>query len=321
MEIPSIIGKDDIQKTVDLSSMPADVPSHSTKETLPPTPTKSGLVDDLSNEEVLLIKSSAGILVGVTEYSKELVFTAGLNTDGQVKVEQHRNIKPASRDDIENLENMVRENQDYNRTSPQPAQHGHSEQPTGSQSLDVVEAIANKLQWGSIAFDTPHKLALGESATIELLLSPTKSTQELQSKMKVAENTSKARIRISNRMEAMLKGQGFKIEALVPQEQAISKGKTTHWKWEATPTEDGDKILHLSISAIIKISSEDAPLVIQTYSKKIRVEISAAQRVLKFFSGNWQWLWASILVPLLPFLWRISKLIAIKSKSDPTSDP
>jgi hypothetical protein len=143
-----------------------------------------------------------------------------------------------------------------------------------------------------------------EPKTIELLLSPTKSVQELQSSLKSHEQTESARIQISNLMEADLSGLGFKIEAKVPQEQAVSRGKTTLWKWEVTPTKDRDQNLYLTLSAIIIVSNQKVPLVIRTFDKTIEVEVSVGQRISTFVAGNWQWLWASILVPLSPFLWK-----------------
>ena len=176
--------------------------------------------------------------------------------------------------------------------------------PTPSTSLGVVEGIVSNLEWGNIAFDAPKKIKFEEPKIIELILSPTKSVQELQSSLKSHEQSESARIQISNRMEANLSGSGFKIEALVPQEQAVSRGKTTQWKWEVTPIKDGDQNLYLTLSAIIDVSNQKEPFVIRTFDKTIKVEVSTGQRISTFISSNWQWLWASILVPLSPFIWK-----------------
>lgn len=186
------------------------------------------------------------------------------------------------------------------------AQHFPVEELTSvsSTSLDIVDQIVNDLEWGNIAFNTPQKVRLEEPTIIELVLSTTQSIEELQSSLEYQEKFESAEIRISNRMEANLSGTGFKIEALIPQEQAISRSQTTRWKWEITPTQDGSQNLSLTLSAIINVSGRDAPFVIQTFNKKIEVEVSVGQHVLTFVAGNWQWLWASILVPTAPFLWK-----------------
>jgi len=72
----------------------------------------------------------------------------------------------------------------------------------------------NSLEWGNIAFDAPKRMKIAEAKSIELLLSPKKSIQELQSSLNSSEKNDSARIRISNRMVANLSGTGFKIEAI-----------------------------------------------------------------------------------------------------------
>ena len=190
-----------------------------------------------------------------------------------------------------------------------------------STSLRLVEEIVNNLEWGNIAFDTPKKMKFEEPKIIKLLLSPTKSVQELQSSLKSHEQIESARIQISNRMQAKLSGLGFKIEVLDPQEQAVSIGKTTQWRWQVTPTKDGDgdQNLFLTLSAIIDVSNQKSSFVIQTFDKIIKVEVSVSQRISTFVAGNWQWLWASILVPLSPFIWK--RYQRKKNKKQPPHTP
>ena len=190
-----------------------------------------------------------------------------------------------------------------------------------STSLRLVEEIVNNLEWGNIAFDTPKKMKFEEPKIIKLLLSPTKSVQELQSSLKSHEQIESARIQISNKMQAKLSGPGFKIEVLDPQEQAVSIGKTTQWRWQVTPTKDGDEDqnLYLTLSAIINVSNQKSLFVIQTFDKTIKVEVSVSQRISTFVAGNWQWLWASILVPLSPFIWK--RYQRKRDKKQPPNNP
>ena len=179
-----------------------------------------------------------------------------------------------------------------------------SQTQDNSTSLTVVDKIVSQLEWGNIVFDTPKKMTFKEPKIIELVLSPTKSVQELQSSLKSHEQFESERIRISNRMEANLSGLGFKIETLVPEEQVVYRDKTTQWKWEVIPTKDGNQNLFLTLSAIINVSSNNERYVVRTFEKNIEIEVSVGQRISIFVAGNWQWLWASILVPISPFLWK-----------------
>jgi hypothetical protein len=171
-------------------------------------------------------------------------------------------------------------------------------------SLSVIDNIVNNLEWGNIVFNTPQKIRLEEPTIIELVLSPTHSIEELQSSLESQEQIESAEIRISNQMAANLVGTGFKIEALRPQEQAISS-EQTQWKWAVTPTKSGSQNLELTLSAIINISGQERQLVIETFKKTIEVEVSVGQRVSTFVAGHWEWLWASLLVPTAPFLWKL----------------
>jgi hypothetical protein len=52
------------------------------------------------------------------------------------------------------------------------------------------------------------------------------------------------------------------------------------------------------------VSNQLVPLVVRTFDKTIKVDVSVGQRISTFVYSNWQWLWASILVPLSPFIWK-----------------
>lgn len=179
--------------------------------------------------------------------------------------------------------------------------YGSSGPPTSTQ---IVDEIVEKLEWGNIVFNAPQKMQFDSPEQIELLLSLKKTVQELQTELNRHPEIESDRVRISNRMEARLSGKGFKIEALVPELQAVSGEETTKWKWEVIPTDYGSQRLHLTLTAIISISDKEAPRVIRTFDKNIEVEITLGQRIAGFIMNNWKWLWAAILVPIITFLWK-----------------
>lgn len=171
-------------------------------------------------------------------------------------------------------------------------------------STQVIDKIVKGLEWGNIVFNAPTSIRFKETETIELLLSHSVSIQELQTQLEKANQIESASVEVSNRMEARLSGTGFQIEALFPEVQTVSSKGVIQWKWYATPTEHGLQHLHLTLSAILTVSDRDAPFVIRTFDRTIDVEISLAQRASGFFSKNWKWLWAAILVPIVGYLWR-----------------
>lgn len=174
-------------------------------------------------------------------------------------------------------------------------------------SLSLVDDIISELSWGNAVFNAPTIIQLEEPGLVELYLSPTKTVQQLQAELNRQENIDSARVQISNRMKAMLSGRNFDIQALVPEEQALSSERTALWQWEAVPTKEGDQKLHLSLSAVVSLDEQSTPIVIQTFSKYIEVKVSTGQRIgllFGFLASNWEWLWAAVLVPIATFLWR-----------------
>ncbi len=116
-----------------------------------------------------------------------------------------------------------------------------------------------------------------------------------------------ARIRVSDRMEARLSGPDFVITAVTPEVQAVTRTDVTEWKWEVKPLTKGRQHLHLTVSVLINVDGASTLRTIRTFDKQIEVEVTWYQNVSSFLEGNWQWFWATILVPVAGLLWRKQK--------------
>jgi len=162
----------------------------------------------------------------------------------------------------------------------------------------------------SIASNTLTEMQVGKAETIELLLSTSSSTEELKQQLTEADaKEAVAGIPTAERMQARLTGDpGFVIQAITPEEQAISSFGTTKWEWDVTPMQAGEeKNLHLTITALIEVAEETIPRTIDTYNRTImvkEVQKSWGQRVSEFIGNNWQWLWATILAPIALWAYR-----------------
>jgi len=176
-----------------------------------------------------------------------------------------------------------------------------------------LERVAEKLRGlvrSSIAFNTPEEMEVGKTETIELLLSTSSSAEELKQQLSEAgEKQGVEEIPTAERMQARLTGDpGFVIQATTPEEQAISSEETTKWNWDVTPTQAGEEQkLHLTLTALIEVAGETTPRAIDTYNRTILVkdvQKSWGQRVSEFIGNNWQWLWATILVPIALWAYR-----------------
>jgi hypothetical protein len=185
-----------------------------------------------------------------------------------------------------------------------------SSTPPPLSSVELVDQSVRQLNWGNIAFNAPASMRYAQPHVVELLLYPSLSVADLQAQIQQQVGAESARAQISNRMEAQLTGSGFGIEAQMPDLQAVTSQQTTRWTWKVTPTGHGPQTLHLTLSAHIDVAGRDAPLVVRTFDREIRVYITIPQRVSGFIQKNWQWLWAVIVVPIAGYLWRRRKKAA-----------
>jgi hypothetical protein len=111
-------------------------------------------------------------------------------------------------------------------------------------------------------------------------------------------------------MEARLTGPNFEITAITPEQQALSGANITQWTWEVKPTSEGTHRLHLTLTAIIQVEGDPTSRAIRTFDKEIIVEVTLAQKVGDFVNNNWEWLWATIVVPIAGWVYKKRKKAA-----------
>ncbi len=184
------------------------------------------------------------------------------------------------------------------KTEELPAEIG--EETTGDELFDQFKP-------GKVVFNVPEKMELNEKRGIQLLLSLKETFPELKKKIEEAGEIRQQQIRVSQIMTASLKGSGFKIEAISPALQLINIDGTTEWRWEITAIEPGVQKLYLSMDAIFNHNGKDRPYTVQTLSEEIKIVVTWQQKVSVFVGENWKWLWTTILVPLLGWLWERRK--------------
>ena len=176
--------------------------------------------------------------------------------------------------------------------------------PPPSSPLESVDRILASMDWANIAFNSPQKINLVETAQIQLLLSLQKPMDELRAAITAAGAREGARVRVSNRMEARLSGTNFQIIAITTEEQAVGSMDTVEWKWEIKPTASGRHSLHLTLTALFSVDGAATRRAVRTFDRTIEVEVTAGQWASEFLGKNWQWLWAALLLPMAGWLWK-----------------
>lgn len=169
-------------------------------------------------------------------------------------------------------------------------------------SLDVVDEFLSRMDTANAVFNAPDSMQYQHTRIIELVLSPSVTVADLRRELSDRADIDTATVLVSNRMKAELKGSGFRIDPLQPELQAVSSRQPTRWRWEVTPLEDGRKRLHVSLTAPIRIEGSDTSVEIKTLDRQIEVHVSTSQRVERFVSNNWEWLWSVLVAPPIALL-------------------
>lgn len=171
----------------------------------------------------------------------------------------------------------------------------------------AVDRALASLPKGNIAFNAPQTMVLGQSYPIYLLLSPQASVQnlqqELQQQLAGAQNLQGASIQITPEMEARLTGDNFSIAAEGNEKQLVTGEGETRWKWDVTPRRVGTGELHLTLSVFLNVNGGPVPRSIQTFDRRITVEVTWGQRFSDFFGGHWEWILVVIIIPVAKWLW------------------
>lgn len=174
---------------------------------------------------------------------------------------------------------------------------------------DEVDKILKHLNSGTIVFNVQRKINIDNVAQIHLILSLVETENALKSYIVDSGEKEGASIQVSKRIQAQLSGPIFNITAITPELQAVSESGKTEWKWEIYPSKQGKHKLHLILTAFLNVDDHDTPRTITSFDRYIEVYVTPIQTANAFVMDNWQWLWATILVPISGWLWSRKKRV------------
>jgi hypothetical protein len=154
-------------------------------------------------------------------------------------------------------------------------------EPTQASILAPVDQEVARLEKANIAFSVPDTLQLGESSTIQLLLSTQESIPELRDQIDPPGPTEGAEIEVSAVMKANLSGPGFLISPISGETQLVSGSKNTKWLWEIIPKNTGLQTLNLTLNALISYKGVEREYFIESFAKDIPVSVTGVLKPLK----------------------------------------
>ena len=80
--------------------------------------------------------------------------------------------------------------------------------------------------------------------------------------------------------------------------QPVTSDQITRWAWDIEATETGTKHLRLTLDALVTVTGANTLFQITTFDRTLRIRVTWFDHVLALVSGNWQWMWTAILVPI-----------------------
>lgn len=165
--------------------------------------------------------------------------------------------------------------------------------------------FASQLSKSDIAFNTPDKMVMGETADMQLIIDPSKTSEEIKKEIKAEGEKVGATVLVSKVVIVKVLAPDFDVVELVNKgRQAIDFNGPTEWKWTISPKSKGSHKIHLTITAVIQIDGDKAERLIKTFDKEIVVVVTPKQVIVGFFEKYWQWLFTTLLLPLGLWLWK-----------------
>ena len=180
----------------------------------------------------------------------------------------------------------------------------------GSDSLlkefEAIDKSLSESMKSSIAYNAPTSMNLDDSTTIELLLNPSQSPEDLGKQVTEPGQVQTATIDITPYMKAELISvdkDAFTIQQLHDSPiQPIGSKTVTKWEWAVDAKKAGQQKLTLVISRLVRAQGEDHWTIIQTYKSDVEVKVTIAQML---GSLDWKWILGILVTALIiPGFWR-----------------
>jgi len=171
---------------------------------------------------------------------------------------------------------------------------------------NVLLTDTNILNTGNIIYDLYDTLYVDEEKIVKIAITKDISIDSVISKMKF-ENCITEKIRIERFMQIEILNLNTEKLTILPIPQPVTQtledGTFTHWEWILKSTKPGKVCFIIKVRAIVN----DLPKNLLLYKYNV-ISISKktiTQHILGFFLIYWQWLIATLILPVTFFIWKL----------------
>lgn len=170
-----------------------------------------------------------------------------------------------------------------------------------SEDIQPIGETIENLPEGQVAFIVPESLKLGAVGTATLHLSLVEGFEALLTEVELdGMEVDELVVELGDLVIAQLNGsEGLAVLSHTASgERVLTSTSPQEWIWEVRAVEPGEQRLYLALSVVLPWNGGDRLHQVMVVERVVDVEGSPTRTVVSFFSGNWQWLWIT-LVPLL----------------------
>lgn len=166
-----------------------------------------------------------------------------------------------------------------------------------------VNDIIDQLSSASFGYSVPKEANIDDAVEVDMIVNPAITVDQIKDQLPDGQKVGQT-IQISKVIQATVTSTDFEVTPITPERQVVMGNQNTTWKWSLKPKSVGpNKEVKITVTAIVIVDGERTERYLETYTGKVKVDITAKQRLAKWFHDNWQWVWGSLLVPVLGFIW------------------
>lgn len=163
--------------------------------------------------------------------------------------------------------------------------------------------IVGQLYEANAVFAIPGVANIKDEIRAQLIIDPVKTLEELKGLVTSGPVKAAEQIKVSRIVAAKLDAPDFNIISSTDAEQVIADGLTSEWIWVLKPKAAGKYSVNVVVYAEISVGDKTTKHKIRTFDKQVSVEVTAWQVTSSWWSQYWQWVFATLLIPLAKFLW------------------
>jgi hypothetical protein len=158
-----------------------------------------------------------------------------------------------------------------------------------------------------VVYSSPKSLKIGDTYEFRAALGTLKCLERLKNLVGQNIPFEMREVESSDLMEVKIISEGMLVTSITPEKQMTKLDEPTIWKWEIKAVEGSNQRVHLTLNTVGFVKGKEFPRSIHTQKWTISVHTSLGQHMIGFIRGNWQWLWAAIIVPIATWIWKRKK--------------